>query len=276
MESILIRAKERAVLASRDDDVQRADFEEAVGSFIDPLDPNLLRLQELAAVLACSDRRYLPEQYHAADRTALSRNSAGSGCASGAAERVERVERIERVGADGAMLVANDTMMTLPYSLVIEATEDADFFGFYSPDLEGFTGVAHSIEDCLYQARWGMADHVQTLREQSKCGSISRCERGGMSGPERDAQEAVTGGGGGAGDAGAEDVDGGFAGGGWCPGRGGRRAGRARPAGRVRPSSGSDQPPEEAVTGRGYRRGSAARGLEMAPEGRPRATGSFW
>ena len=57
-------------------------------------------------------------------------------------------------------------MITLPYSLVIEATEDPDFFGFYSPDLEGFTGIGHSIEDCLYKARWGMADHSQTLREQ--------------------------------------------------------------------------------------------------------------
>ena len=71
VESILIRAKERAVLAGRDDDVQRTDLEDAVGSFIDPLDPNLLRLQELAAVLACSDRRYLPEQYQKADRAAL-------------------------------------------------------------------------------------------------------------------------------------------------------------------------------------------------------------
>ena len=48
-----------------------------------------------------------------------------------------------------------DTMITLPYSLVIEATEDPGFFGFYSPDLEGLTGVGHSIEDCLCQARWG-------------------------------------------------------------------------------------------------------------------------
>jgi hypothetical protein len=61
VEAILTRAKERAVLASRDDDVQKADVEEAVHSFIDPLDPNLLALQELAAVLACSDRRYLPD-----------------------------------------------------------------------------------------------------------------------------------------------------------------------------------------------------------------------
>jgi hypothetical protein len=32
--------------------------------------------------------------------------------------------------------------------------------------LVGFTGVGHSIEDGLYQARWGMEDHVKTLREQ--------------------------------------------------------------------------------------------------------------
>jgi AAA+ superfamily predicted ATPase len=71
VESILIRSKERAVLAKRDDDVQQQDVEEAVNSFIDPLDPELLALQELAAVLACSDRRYLPERYRNADRAVL-------------------------------------------------------------------------------------------------------------------------------------------------------------------------------------------------------------
>lgn len=71
VESILIRAKERAVLAKRDEDVQLADLEEAVTSFIDPLDPNLLALQELDAVLSCSDRRYLPERYQKADRAQL-------------------------------------------------------------------------------------------------------------------------------------------------------------------------------------------------------------
>jgi AAA+ superfamily predicted ATPase len=68
VESIVMRGKERAVLANRDNDVQREDLEEAVSSFIDPLDPDLLALQELAAVLACSDRRYLPERYLNADR----------------------------------------------------------------------------------------------------------------------------------------------------------------------------------------------------------------
>jgi len=71
VESILIRAKERAVLAHRDEDVQQVDLEDAVNSFIDPLDPNLLALQELAAVLSCSDRRFLPEHYKNADRALL-------------------------------------------------------------------------------------------------------------------------------------------------------------------------------------------------------------
>ncbi|MFH1454555.1 MAG: hypothetical protein ABIH00_11350 [Armatimonadota bacterium] len=39
-------------------------------------------------------------------------------------------------------------MIDMPYSLIIEATDDPNFFGFYSPDLEEFTGVGHSIEDC--------------------------------------------------------------------------------------------------------------------------------
>jgi predicted RNase H-like HicB family nuclease len=54
-------------------------------------------------------------------------------------------------------------MINLPYSLVIEATADPDFFGFYSPELEGFTGVGHSVEDCLYKARWGFQEHVALL-----------------------------------------------------------------------------------------------------------------
>ena len=57
-------------------------------------------------------------------------------------------------------------MLELKYSLVVEATEDPNFFGFYSPDLEGFTGVGHSIEDCLYKAKWGMEEHLALLEEQ--------------------------------------------------------------------------------------------------------------
>ena len=57
-------------------------------------------------------------------------------------------------------------MIDLKYSLVIEATEDPNFFGFYSPELEGFTGVGHSIEDCLYKAKWGMEEHIALLNEE--------------------------------------------------------------------------------------------------------------
>lgn len=57
-------------------------------------------------------------------------------------------------------------MIDLPYSLIIEATNDPNFFGFYSPELEGFTGVGNSIEDCLYKAKWGMEDHVSLLQKQ--------------------------------------------------------------------------------------------------------------
>ena len=57
-------------------------------------------------------------------------------------------------------------MIELPYSLIIEATDEPDYFGFYSPDLEGFSGIGHSVEDCLYQARWGMKEHVALLIAQ--------------------------------------------------------------------------------------------------------------
>ena len=57
-------------------------------------------------------------------------------------------------------------MIELPYSLVIEATEEPDYFGFYSPDLEGFSGIGHSVEDCLYKAKWGIKEHVDLLKEQ--------------------------------------------------------------------------------------------------------------
>ena len=57
-------------------------------------------------------------------------------------------------------------MIELGYSLIIEATKEPDFFGFYSPDLEGFTGIGHSIEDCLYKAKWGIIEHINLLKEK--------------------------------------------------------------------------------------------------------------
>jgi len=57
-------------------------------------------------------------------------------------------------------------MIDLKYSLIIEATDDPEFFGFYSPELEGFTGIGHSVEDCLYKAKWGILEHISLLKEK--------------------------------------------------------------------------------------------------------------
>jgi predicted RNase H-like HicB family nuclease len=57
-------------------------------------------------------------------------------------------------------------MLELPYSLIIEATNDPDYFGFFSPELEGFSGIGHSVEDCLYRAKWGMKEHLALLAER--------------------------------------------------------------------------------------------------------------
>ena len=57
-------------------------------------------------------------------------------------------------------------MIDLAYSLVIEATKEPDYFAFFSPELKGFTGIGHSVEDCLYKAKWGMQEHIGLLRDQ--------------------------------------------------------------------------------------------------------------
>ena len=54
-------------------------------------------------------------------------------------------------------------MIDLTYSIVIEATPDPNFFSFYSPDLPGFMGVGHSVED---KAKWGIEEHRELLRSQ--------------------------------------------------------------------------------------------------------------
>ncbi len=57
-------------------------------------------------------------------------------------------------------------MIEIEYSLIIEATEEPDYFGFYSTDLEGFSGIGHSIEDCIYKAKWGMKEHIKLLKKE--------------------------------------------------------------------------------------------------------------
>jgi predicted RNase H-like HicB family nuclease len=68
-------------------------------------------------------------------------------------------------------------MLGPKYSLVIEATDDPNFFGFYSPDLEGFAGVGNSIEDCIYKATWGMEEHLALLKEEAMSARLPRSIR---------------------------------------------------------------------------------------------------
>jgi predicted RNase H-like HicB family nuclease len=76
------------------------------------------------------------------------------------------VPRHPEGGRNQEIELADSAMINLSYSLVIEATADPDFFGFYSTELEGFSGVGHSVEDCLYKARWGMEEHIELLAQQ--------------------------------------------------------------------------------------------------------------
>ena len=57
-------------------------------------------------------------------------------------------------------------MTNLQYSIVIEATEEPNFFCFYSPDLSGFTGVGTSVEDCIAQCGPAMDEYVAFLKEE--------------------------------------------------------------------------------------------------------------
>jgi predicted RNase H-like HicB family nuclease len=59
-------------------------------------------------------------------------------------------------------------MTNLMHSLVIEPTDDPSFFGFYSPDLEGFTGTGLSIEDCLAKAPIAMKEQVEVLKQTGR------------------------------------------------------------------------------------------------------------
>ncbi len=56
-------------------------------------------------------------------------------------------------------------MIPIKYDIIIEATEDPLFFTFYSPDLEGFSGVGNSVEDCIYKAIHGIEEHIEEMKK---------------------------------------------------------------------------------------------------------------
>jgi SpoVK/Ycf46/Vps4 family AAA+-type ATPase len=70
VESILIRSKRRAYIESRTQ-VTKDDLLLESGSYIPNLSPQQLELQMLAAILECSDRRFLPKRLAALDRDAV-------------------------------------------------------------------------------------------------------------------------------------------------------------------------------------------------------------
>ena len=53
----------------------------------------------------------------------------------------------------------------LKYSLTIEATKDPNFYCFYSPDLDGFTGAGVSAQDCVDKARDAIDGFISTMVE---------------------------------------------------------------------------------------------------------------
>ncbi|EIC21541.1 type II toxin-antitoxin system HicB family antitoxin [Thiorhodovibrio frisius] len=59
-------------------------------------------------------------------------------------------------------------MIELPYSLIIEATLEPDFFTFFSPQLAGFSGAGHSVEDCIDRATTAMPEHVEMLLQTNR------------------------------------------------------------------------------------------------------------
>ncbi len=53
----------------------------------------------------------------------------------------------------------------LRYSIVIEQTADPEFFGYFSPDLPGYTGVGTSVAQCVERAMEGFDEYLQFRRE---------------------------------------------------------------------------------------------------------------
>ncbi|MBI1291188.1 hypothetical protein GC173_08070 [bacterium] len=57
-------------------------------------------------------------------------------------------------------------MTNFPYTIVIEPTEDPGFFGFFSPDLPGYTGCATSFNEAVIDAINGISEYIDFLRAE--------------------------------------------------------------------------------------------------------------
>lgn len=56
-------------------------------------------------------------------------------------------------------------MTPLAYSIVIEQTDDPQFWGYYSPDLLGYTGTAVSYLEAVTNAIEGIPEYLEFMRE---------------------------------------------------------------------------------------------------------------
>jgi excisionase family DNA binding protein len=58
--------------------------------------------------------------------------------------------------------------MKLRYTLVIEPTDDSEFFGVYVPDLPGCTAIGTSINEAIEVGVEAIEEHVVLLKELGK------------------------------------------------------------------------------------------------------------
>ncbi len=56
-------------------------------------------------------------------------------------------------------------MLDLKYNIIIEATKDPQYFGYFSPDLPGFTGGGISIPSILEELNLAIEEHLEVMRE---------------------------------------------------------------------------------------------------------------
>jgi len=71
-------------------------------------------------------------------------------------------------------------MLTIPYSLVIEALRDRPLYGFYCPALDCVAGVSYSIDKCIEMAQNAIAEEAE------------RCEESGEAMPPFEADPTIT------------------------------------------------------------------------------------
>ena len=83
-------------------------------------------------------------------------------------ERSEQAQVKEAVQATQKKVDIPQVPPDLYYSIVIEETDDPEFFGVYVPDLPGCTSTATSIVDAVYGIVNDIKEHIEVLKELGK------------------------------------------------------------------------------------------------------------